>query len=286
MAQAERTREAVVEAALARLDLNAKTRLLAGQDRWSLPALPQIGLKSLVMSDGPIGVRGVRWTADDPSIALPSPTALAATWDQDLARRAGVLLAQEARRKGVHVLLGRGGQSRHRRAQRTAAGRPRRHSGGRGARRHRPAGPHRRRGPGPRGVFIGYRAWEKEGRTPAYPFGHGLGYTDWTYESVESDGTTATVHLRNTGERTGREVVQVYLSPGEPGAERPARWLAAFAIVEAGPGESAEVTVGLPRRAFEIWDEKTAAWSFVGGSYEIEVGRSITDRHVRTTIRI
>ena len=89
----------------AELDLDAKARLLAGQDMWSLPALPEIGLKSLVMSDGPIGVRGVRWTADDPSIALPSPTALAATWDPALAHRAGALLAQEARRKGVHVLL-------------------------------------------------------------------------------------------------------------------------------------------------------------------------------------
>ncbi|GHB24974.1 beta-glucosidase [Streptomyces xanthochromogenes] len=94
-----------VEAALGKLDLEAKARLLAGQDMWSLPALPQIGLGSLVMSDGPIGVRGVRWTAEDPSIALPSPTALAATWDPELARRAGTLLAQEARRKGVHVLL-------------------------------------------------------------------------------------------------------------------------------------------------------------------------------------
>ncbi|MFG2720988.1 glycoside hydrolase family 3 protein [Streptomyces sp. NPDC048416] len=94
-----------VEAALGALDLETKARLLAGQDMWSLPALPEIGLASLVMSDGPIGVRGVRWTADDPSIALPSPTALAATWDPELARRAGTLLAQEARRKGVHVLL-------------------------------------------------------------------------------------------------------------------------------------------------------------------------------------
>ncbi|MGW8766161.1 beta-glucosidase [Streptomyces sp. NPDC055815] len=102
---AETVRNTVVEAALGKLDLDAKTRLLAGQDMWSLPALPEIGLKSLVMSDGPIGVRGVRWTADDPSIALPSPTALAATWDPALARRAGRLLAQEARRKGVHVLL-------------------------------------------------------------------------------------------------------------------------------------------------------------------------------------
>lgn len=98
-------RAKAVETALGRLDLDAKARLLAGQDMWSLPALPEIGLASLVMSDGPIGVRGVRWTADDPSVALPSPTALAATWDPALARRAGRLLAQEARRKGVHVLL-------------------------------------------------------------------------------------------------------------------------------------------------------------------------------------
>ncbi len=136
------------------------------------------------------------------------------------------------------------------------------------------------------GVFIGYRAWEKEGRTPAYAFGHGLGYTDWTYESVTSDGTTATVRLRNSGERAGREVVQVYLSPSEPDAERPARWLAGFAGVEAGPGESAEVTIGLPRRAFEIWDEKTSTWSLVNGSYEIEVGRSIADRRLATTIDV
>ena len=104
-AEAEAAREAVVEAALGRLGLDAKARLLSGQNMWTLPALPEIGLRSLVMSDGPIGVRGVRWSADDPSVALPSPTALAAAWDPELARRAGTLLAQEARRKGVHVLL-------------------------------------------------------------------------------------------------------------------------------------------------------------------------------------
>lgn len=104
-AQADQAREAVVTAALGKLDLDAKAKLLAGQDMWTLPELPEIGLQSVVWSDGPIGVRGVRWTADDPSIALPSPTALAATWDPALARRAGRVLAQEARRKGVHVLL-------------------------------------------------------------------------------------------------------------------------------------------------------------------------------------
>ncbi len=97
--------ETAIESALERLDLETKVSLLAGQDMWTLPAVPDIGLQSLVMSDGPVGVRGTRWSADDPSIALPSPTALAASWDPDLARRAGRLLGQEARRKGVHVLL-------------------------------------------------------------------------------------------------------------------------------------------------------------------------------------
>jgi beta-glucosidase len=97
--------EAAVEAALGRLGLEAKVAILSGQDTWTLPALPEIGLASIVMSDGPVGVRGVTWSAADPSIALPCPTALAATWDSELARRVGQLLGQEARRKGVHVLL-------------------------------------------------------------------------------------------------------------------------------------------------------------------------------------
>ncbi|HEV7963927.1 MAG TPA: glycoside hydrolase family 3 C-terminal domain-containing protein [Actinoplanes sp.] len=95
-----------IEPLLAKLDLEEKVSLLAGQDFWSLPAIEKIGLRSLVMSDGPIGVRGTGWAPEDPSIALPSPTALAASWDPALAERAGLLLGQESRRKGVHVLLG------------------------------------------------------------------------------------------------------------------------------------------------------------------------------------
>ncbi|MFC7997731.1 glycoside hydrolase family 3 protein [Streptomyces rochei] len=135
-------------------------------------------------------------------------------------------------------------------------------------------------------LFIGYRAWDRAGRTPAYPFGHGLGYTDWTYESVEVDGTTAKVRLRNTGGRPGREVVQLYLAPTEPDASRPVRWLAGFAGAEAGPGERAEVTVELPRRAFEVWDEATGSWAFVKGSYELRIGRSIADRRITATITV
>ncbi|MFE2628367.1 glycoside hydrolase family 3 protein [Streptomyces sp. NPDC059374] len=136
------------------------------------------------------------------------------------------------------------------------------------------------------GVFIGYRAWEQAGRAPAYPFGHGLGYTTWTYESAEVKGSTVRVRVRNTGERPGREVVQVYLAPAEPDAERPARWLAGFAGVQAGPGESGEAVIELPRRAFEVWEETTGAWTFVKGSYEIQLGRSISDRRLTATINV
>lgn len=134
------------------------------------------------------------------------------------------------------------------------------------------------------GVFIGYRAWEKAGATPAYPFGHGLGYTDWTYESLTVDGTTATVRVRNSGDRAGREVVQIYLAPTENDGSRPARWLAGFASADAAPGESVEVTVDLPRRAFETWDETANSWVFQTGSYEVEAGRSVTDRRLSTPL--
>lgn len=134
------------------------------------------------------------------------------------------------------------------------------------------------------GVFIGYRAWERSGATPAYAFGHGLGYTDWTYETLDVEGTTATIRVRNSGPRAGREVVQLYLAPTEADGNRPARWLAGFAGVEAAPGESVRVRIELPHRAFETWDEDTNSWSQQGGSYAVQAGRSLADLRLSETI--
>ncbi|MFD5113411.1 glycoside hydrolase family 3 protein [Streptomyces sp. NPDC058391] len=142
------------------------------------------------------------------------------------------------------------------------------------------------------GVFIGYRAWERAGASPAYPFGHGLGYTDWEYETIAATTSDARVRLRNAGVRTGREVVQIYLAPVDDtvdgavdgAVERPARWLAGFASVEAGPGETVEVRIPLRRRAFEIWDEESGSWSFVPGAYEVQAGRSVADRRLSATV--
>ena len=91
---------------LAQLTLAQKVDLLTGADFWSTKAEPSIGLRSMRMSDGPSGVRGAAWDERDPSLCLPSGTALAAAWDVKLATEYGYVLAREARRKGIDVVLG------------------------------------------------------------------------------------------------------------------------------------------------------------------------------------
>lgn len=98
--------EARIDRLLAGLSLEAKVRLVTGEGLWSTNAEPAAGLRRMVLSDGPAGVRGENWDERDTSANLPSPTALAASWDEDLVGRLGGLLAAEARRKGVDVLLG------------------------------------------------------------------------------------------------------------------------------------------------------------------------------------
>jgi len=147
----------------------------------------------------------------------------------------------------------------------------------------------------PEGVHVGYREWERTQRTPAAPFGHGLGWTDFTYTphasaSVNADGTVSvSVLITNTGVRAGAEVVQAYVeapSPSPAGIERPVRWLGGFARVSVDVGRSATVTVHLPRRTFEVWDTAAHAWTLPGGDYVIAVGRSVRDHCARTIITL
>ncbi|HEX6759120.1 MAG TPA: hypothetical protein VF086_12050 [Propionibacteriaceae bacterium] len=89
------------------MSLEQKVRLMTGADIWALHPIPEIGLRRLVTSDGPAGVRGETWDERSPSANVPSPTALAASWDPVRVERMGRLLTSESRRKGVDVLLAR-----------------------------------------------------------------------------------------------------------------------------------------------------------------------------------
>jgi beta-glucosidase len=143
------------------------------------------------------------------------------------------------------------------------------------------------------GLLIGYRGYDARLSRPQFPFGHGLGYTTWAYESLRAttadlaagDDLGLTVTVRNTGSRAGREVVQAYLAgpPGDP--SRPVRELAAFAIATAGPGEAAEVTLQVPARAFARWDEDCAGWLWPAGQFTVHVGRSSRDLRLTAQIR-
>ncbi|ROO88618.1 beta-glucosidase [Actinocorallia herbida] len=132
------------------------------------------------------------------------------------------------------------------------------------------------------GVFVGYPAWQRAGTAPAFEFGSGLGYTTWSYESAEHAGGTLTVTVRNTGTRSGREVVQVYLSPADPDPESPARRLVGFAIAEAGPGESTTVAIGVPARAYATW--RDGAWNPNPGRHLLHTGHSLTDTPLTTLV--
>ncbi len=145
------------------------------------------------------------------------------------------------------------------------------------------------------GLFIGYRAFDRDGREPLFPFGHGSGYTTWSYESITVDcdeanpagallapggtpppsppgGVAVCVEVRNTGSRPGREIVQVYASRPDSAVERPARWLAGFAAVDADPGETVNVGILLPERVFQHWAD--GGWTLEAGAFAFEAGSS------------
>jgi beta-glucosidase len=94
-----------IRSLVSRLDLEAKVAVLTGASAWATTASAAVGLREMVMSDGPSGVRGTQWDERSPSLLLPCGTALASTWDVELARAYGSCAAQEARRKGVDVVL-------------------------------------------------------------------------------------------------------------------------------------------------------------------------------------
>jgi len=127
------------------------------------------------------------------------------------------------------------------------------------------------------GLLIGYRWYLAADRTPAFPFGYGLGYTTWAYEDMSVNGNTVTVTVRNTGTRPGREVVQVYASRADSRVQRPPRWLVGSAAVDVAPGELAQAAITLGDHSFRNWDSSSHTWTTEPGRFQLHAGRSVND---------
>ena len=143
------------------------------------------------------------------------------------------------------------------------------------------------------GLMIGYRGEGRGERTTLFPFGHGLGYSSWEYESIDVPGDASpgsavrvTVGVRNAGRRRSREVVQLYASRRESGIERPVRWLVGFAAVEADPGQHATATIIVPPRAFEHWSVQAGGWAVEPGTFDLAAGSSSAVLPMSTRITV
>ncbi len=142
------------------------------------------------------------------------------------------------------------------------------------------------------GLLVGYRGYDRKGSEPLFCFGHGLGYTDWTYETLTTatgsigagEDLSVVVTVRNSGRRAGREIVQVYLEPPGDDPGRPLLVLAAFGTVDAELGSKTDVRLTLPSRAFARFDEARHEWVSVPGTYTLRAGRSSRDLRLKAEV--
>lgn len=131
-------------------------------------------------------------------------------------------------------------------------------------------------------VFVGYRYAKTAKVSPAFPFGFGLSYTDFEYQNLavtsENGIVTATLTVRNTGNRDGAEVVQLYVKNNENSAVfKPESELRAFRKVYLKAGEETVVTLSCALSELSFWNIKTNSWTLENGEYTIEVGASSED---------
>lgn len=140
------------------------------------------------------------------------------------------------------------------------------------------------------GLYVGYRYFQTFDREVAYPFGHGLSYTTFEYSEVRApkrldsidDGFDVSLHVANTGRRSGSETIQVYLRHLDPRLYRPDRELIGFEKLALEPGEAREVAIHIDAERLAYYHDGHDRWVIEPGRYELLVGASATD--IRATV--
>ena len=124
------------------------------------------------------------------------------------------------------------------------------------------------------GIYTGYRYYDKAGKDVRWPFGYGLSYTSFELSDMKIEGDKVTLTVRNTGDREGAEVVQLYVEMPKEGLHKPIRQLRHFAKVFLKPGESKVLSFVLCDRDFSVWQD---GWKIQKGEYRLWAGTSGRD---------
>jgi beta-glucosidase len=144
------------------------------------------------------------------------------------------------------------------------------------------------------GYFHGYRYLDLNGDVPQFPFGFGLSYTTFALANLRSSQSTArpgewvafSVDVTNTGNRTGAEVIQLYVSYPESAVERAERELKAFQKIELEPGQTQTVTLDLAVDDLRYYDPESSAWLLEELEYVIRVGSSSRELPLTSSLAV
>lgn len=142
------------------------------------------------------------------------------------------------------------------------------------------------------GIYVGYRYFDTFGVNPAYPFGYGLSYTDFSLQcsgvSLNGDTITVTAAIRNTGDTySGRAVAQIYASAPKGSLDKPWQILTGFAKTGLlSPGQEETVTISFPASAMASYCEKHAEYVLEPGKYVIRLGVHSRNTHVAAILEV
>ncbi|WP_313542555.1 glycoside hydrolase family 3 C-terminal domain-containing protein [Leifsonia aquatica] len=141
------------------------------------------------------------------------------------------------------------------------------------------------------GLFVGYRDVDAREVAVSFPFGHGLSYTTFDFgapavEATADGGIRVSVDVTNSGDRDGREVVQVYVALPGSAVTRPVRELKGFANVAIASGATENVVIEIPADDLAYYDTDLAGWIVEGGDYVVSVGASSRDLRGSATVSV
>jgi beta-glucosidase len=143
------------------------------------------------------------------------------------------------------------------------------------------------------GIFVGYRYYDQKGVEPLFPFGFGLSYTTFEYSALRlpdkvkaGEPVKVSVTVKNSGDRAGREVVQLYVADKAASLARPPKELKGFKKVFLKPGESTTVDFVLDQRALSFYDPYRKGWVAEPGEFEVLVGSSSRDIRAQGTFTL